>query len=109
MSRRRGGPSVVTILWRDIPAQVVASHGEETEKALLPSRFQTAIDRAAKVAGKSELHAYVAEWRRVEQPLDGTPANVVATLVEELDRAYTKDRLTALVRQGGLETTGASP
>lgn len=99
----------MTILWRDIPAQVVASHGAETEKALLPTRFQTAIDRAAKVAGKTELHAYVAEWRRIEQPLDGTPADVVPTLVEELDRAYPKDRLATLVRQGGLETTGASP
>jgi hypothetical protein len=86
---------------------VVASHGEDTTKALLPNRFQVAIDRAAKIAGKTELHAYVAEWRRIERPLDGSPAAVVPTLVEELDRAYPRDRLASLVRQGGLEN-GAS-
>lgn len=104
MSRRRGSaPSLVTILWRDIPAQVVAN-GATTEKALLPTRFQRAIDRAAKIADKTELQAYVAEWRRIEEPLDLDPTTAVATRVEELDRAYTRDRLAELVRNGGVES-----
>ncbi len=104
--RRNAAPSVVTILWRDIPAQVVAN-GVTTEKAMLPNRFQIAIDRAAKIADKTDLQAYVAEWRRVEQPLGHErPGEAVASLIEELDRTYTRDRLAALVRQGGLETSG---
>ncbi|WP_052665964.1 virulence factor [Nitriliruptor alkaliphilus] len=104
MSRRRAsGPALATILWRDIPAQVNATTTDTTEKALLPNRFQVAIDRAAKVAGKTELAAYVAEWRRIEQPLDGDPATVIAERIDELDRTYTRDRLAAIVRHGGIE------
>jgi hypothetical protein len=104
--RRGSGPSLVTILWRDIPAQVVASDGTTVEKAMLPNRFQVAIDRAARIAGKTETAAYVAEWRRTEQPLTGDPAGVVASSVEEIDRSYSRERLATLVRQGGLETAG---
>jgi hypothetical protein len=103
--RRNGPPTLVTILWRDIPAQVVAQ-GATREKAMLPNRFQVAIDRAAKIADKTDLQAYVAEWRRVEQPLDGDPERAVRTHVTDLDRAYTRDRLAALVRRGGLEGPG---
>jgi hypothetical protein len=110
MSRRRGGgPSLVTISWRDIPAQVVGTSGDTVEKAMLPSRFQVAIDRAAKVADLTEIHAYVGEWRRNSEPLAGDPAAAVAARVEELDRTFTRDRLAELVRQGGLETPGATP
>lgn len=106
MSRRQSAaPSIVTILWRDIPAQVVAN-GATTEKALLPNRFQIAIDRAAKIADKTDLQAYVAEWRRVEHPLDGPPGAAVTSRIEELGRTYTRDRLAELVRHGGLETSG---
>ena len=41
---------LVTIYWRDIPAQVTAQAGRHREKALLDARFQHAIDRAATVA-----------------------------------------------------------
>ena len=50
MSRRRrgSGPGIVTIYWRDIPAQItVTTAAGETEKVLLEPRFQHAIDRAA--------------------------------------------------------------
>jgi hypothetical protein len=103
--RRNAAPSVVTILWRDIPAQVVVK-GATTEKALMPNRFQIAIDRAAKIADKTDLQAYVAEWRRVEEPLDGEPTDVVRARIDELDRSYSRQRLAELVRQGGLATPG---
>lgn len=110
MSRRRStGPSLVTILWRDIPAQLVATDGDTVEKAMLPQRFQVAIDRAAKIAGKTELSAYVAEWRRQEAPLTGDPVTVVSSGMEELNRSYSRERLAALVRQGGLENPGDTP
>ena len=45
---------LVTIYWRDIPAQVTAQQGRNREKALLDARFQHAIDRAAMVAGMDD-------------------------------------------------------
>ena len=59
---------LVTIYWRDIPAQVTAQRGSNREKALLAARFQHAIDRAAMVAGCTDPDSYVAEWRR-EAPI----------------------------------------
>ena len=43
---------LITILWRDIPSQVVAKRGRQTLKTKLSPRFQIAIDRAAMRAGK---------------------------------------------------------
>jgi hypothetical protein len=42
-------------------------------------------------------------------PLDGDPATAIAARLDELDRAYTRDRLAELVRQGGLDTSGGTP
>lgn len=107
MSRRRtSAPSLVTILWRDIPAQLVATDGAMVEKAMLPHRFQIAIDRAARIAGKTETAAYVGQWRRATLPLSGDPAEAVAARLEEIDQSYSRDRLAALVRQGGLASVG---
>jgi hypothetical protein len=116
VNRRRrtdAGPTLVTIRWRDLPAQVTASDGTRTEKALLPTRFQTAIDRAAKVADCEERDAYVAQWRRDEQPCDGDLAEAVARRVRELDASFSRERLAAAVRAGGIDPdpapTGATP
>ena len=110
MSRRRAaGPTLVTILWRDIPAQVVANDGQTTQKKLLPGRFQRAIDRAASVAGADDLDSYVAQWRRREEPLDGDAVAAVERRVEELDRAHPRQRLFDLVAAGGHDPAVAAP
>ena len=72
---------LVTIYWRDIPAQVTAQQGRNREKALLGARFQHAIDRAAMVAGMDDTDSYVAQWRReaVECLADLAPAAAVAS------------------------------
>ncbi len=94
---------LVTIYWRDIPAQVTAQQGRNREKALLDARFQHAIDRAAMVAGMDDTDAYVAQWRRetVECRVDLAPA--VAVEAARLDESYPDDRLERLVRSGGAE------
>lgn len=38
---------LITVYWRDIPAQVIVKQGRRTAKVQLPERFQEAIDRAA--------------------------------------------------------------
>ncbi len=107
--RRTGTPGLVVISWRDIPAQVSATGVDAEVKAMLPSRFQKAIDKAAKVAGMSDHHAYVTAWRRTTLPLDGDdPQAAVDELVARLDAEHDRQRLATLVRQGGvLEPTVA--
>ena len=94
---------LVTIYWRDIPAQVTAQRGRIREKALLDARFQDAIDRAAIVAGLTNTDSYLAEWRRVAARCNGDMAATVAAEVARLEDAYPGDRLERLIRAGGVE------
>ncbi|HCV34019.1 MAG TPA: hypothetical protein DGF10_05070 [Acidimicrobiaceae bacterium] len=94
---------LVTIYWRDIPAQVTAQQGRTREKALLDARFQHAIDRAAMVAGLDDTDSYVAQWRRESAELAGDLAAAVATEITRINAAYDRDRLERLVRSGGVE------
>ena len=94
---------LVTIYWRDIPAQVTAQRGRCREKALLDARFQDAIDRSAVVAGLTDTDSYLAEWRRVAAGCNGDMAAIVAAEVARLEDAYPGDRLERLVRAGGVE------
>ena len=94
---------LVTIYWRDIPAQVTAQRGRFREKALLDARFQDAIDRSAVVAGMTDTDSYLAEWRRVAAGCNGDMAAIVAAEVARLEDAYPEDRLERLVRAGGVE------
>ncbi len=106
MSRRRprGGPGLVTIYWRDIPAQVTATGADGTsQKLLLEDRFQHAIDRAAGVAGLTDTNDYVNEWRRVPSPVDGDPLAAAQAAVDTLQTEFHRDRLEAFVANGGLD------
>ena len=105
MSRRRRGNAneIVTIFWRDIPAQVTASQNGSKGSWLLPERFQVAIDRAAAVAGLTDDDDYVREWRRVSAPLDGDPQQACQTEAARLDELYPRDRVAKLVERGGLD------
>ena len=94
---------LVTIYWRDIPAQITAQRGRFREKALLDARFQDAIDRSAVVAGLTDTDSYLAEWRRVAAGCNGDMAAIVAAEVARLEDAYPEDRLERLVRAGGVE------
>ena len=95
--------SLVTIYWRDIPAQVTAQRGRSREKALLDARFQDSIDRSAVVAGLTDTDSYLAEWCRVAVGCNGDMAAIVADEVARLEDAYPKDRLERLIRAGGVE------
>lgn len=103
--RRRGGtPQLTTISWRDIPAQLTARAGDEQHKVLMHARFQHAIDRAAAVAGLTTTHDYVQQWRTRTDPLgDGDVAAQLDQRCAELEAAYPRQRLEALVANGGLE------
>lgn len=98
---------LITVYWRDIPAQVIAKKGRESTKAMLSSRFQEAIDRAAMRAGRGGSDAYLAEWRRESAPCGDDLQAEVDTAVAELERAFTDADLDALAKAKGVRDTGA--
>ena len=102
--RRRGAPSINTISWRDIPAQLTARGGDEQSKVLLHARFQHAIDRAAAVAELTSTDDYVREWRTAAAPLgEGDVSAQLDQLCADIEAQFPRDRLEAFVANGGLD------
>jgi Virulence factor len=94
---------LIRIWWRDIPMQVIAREGRQTEKRVLDKRFQFAVDKAAMNAGKKSYGDYIEEMRRDELPIevgDGLAAAADAE-VARIDSVYTKQKLHALIASGG--------
>ena len=94
---------LITIYWRDIPAQVTAQKGRIREKALLEARFQHAIDRAATVAGLTDTDSYIAQWNRKTFACEGNMAEAVAKEAAKIEENSPDERLEMLVKQGGVE------
>ncbi|MEE9328250.1 MAG: virulence factor [Cocleimonas sp.] len=95
-------PKIITIFWRDIPAQVNAKEGRKRAKKLLPARFQEAIDRAAMRAKKSDADAYLDDWRRETQSKSGDMNEIVAEIAASIESEYSDEKLDAIVRNKGL-------
>lgn len=93
---------LITILWRDIPSQVVAKRGRQTLKRKLSPRFQIAIDRAAMRAGKGSSSAYIEEWRRESRRCRDDLDDEMATEVAHLEDSFSDDRLAELVKLKGI-------
>ena len=99
---------LVTIWWRDIPTQVNAHEGRARYQAVLPRRFQRAVDEAATTAGLTQASDYVSEWRREAAPL---PAELGAAALQtaadaaaaRFDDEYSKERLTVIAANSGYE------
>ena len=91
------------IYWRDIPAQVTARSGQQKASIELPRRFQTAIDRAAAVAGKETYDKYIEEWRRETSSCSDDLQTSVDEEVARLDEAFPRQRLQDFVATGGID------
>jgi len=101
--RRRGGPALKIIKWRDIPAQINGTMGDRKVQVELPPRFQKAIDRAAMVADKKDANGYIAEMGSESHPLESDVDldEAVAELVAGIEAEFTKELLNEYVRTGG--------
>ena len=93
---------LITVYWRDIPAQVIVKKGRTTAKRELPLRFIEAIDMCAMRVGSKDTDSYLAEWRR------GDPIEVSDELEVEADKAFaaieaefTDEKLKLLIKAGG--------
>ncbi len=94
---------LITVYWRDIPAQVMARERRQSEKIELTPRFADAIDRAAMRAGLMGSDAYLEEWKRVSENCGDDLRAAAAAAAEKIETAYDKDRLMQLIRNHGNE------
>lgn len=93
---------LIIVSWRDIPAQVIVKKGRTTAKRELTLRFTEAIDMCAMRTGAAETDDYLAEWKKsapspVSDDLEMEADKAMATI----EAAYDKDRLIAMVKNGG--------
>ena len=97
---------VVTLYWRDIPAQVVAEKGRgrkrEQAKIELHRRFALAIDEAAMRDGADSTDDYLADWRRGAPVECSDELEVEARRVaERLEAEFDGKLLAELINSGG--------
>ena len=97
---------LITIYWRDIPAQVIGRSGRTSVKVELPPRFAAAIDSAAMRAGHGGSDEYLADWRRDRRPCSGDLEVIVASEVARLEEEFSETVLRAMVRANGLAEPG---
>jgi hypothetical protein len=77
------------LYWHDIPVQVRAKDVSGRASAVLPDRFQEAIDQAAMAAGMIGSDEYTEAFRWAEQQeRSGTAREVADALAAELDAQH---------------------
>jgi hypothetical protein len=95
--------NLITVFWRDIPAQIIAKERRTNAKIELSPRFADAIDRAAMRSGKGDTDAYLEEWHRVSEPCGSDLQKIANEAAAKIELAYDKDRLLALIKNEGKE------
>ena len=97
---------LITVFWRDIPAQVIAERGRgrkrESAKIELADRFAKAIDAAAMRGDAADTDSYLADWRRSDPIECGEDLEVEAKAVAgRLESEYDAEALRGLIKNGG--------
>ena len=100
--------NLITLYWRDIPAQVIAERGRgrkrEQAKIELHRRFAIAIDAAAMRDGADSTDDYLAEWRRSEPVSCSDDLDAEVTkLAADIEADYPAERVRKLVEAGGFD------
>jgi hypothetical protein len=94
---------LITIYWRDIPAQINAQSGRVREKVILPGRFQEAIDKSIVAAELFTYHESVKHWRRTHRACGDDLETEAAAEAEAIALAYPDLRLHQLAANLGFE------
>lgn len=96
--------------WKDFPSVVRAEDENGQVKAILPPRFQDAIDRAAMVSGETSEDDYLEGWAwGAPRQLPGTADRVLMLIVARLDAEYPDERLEEMVRAHRRNSSDAVP
>ena len=99
---------LITLFWRDIPAQVIAESGRgrkrQQAKIELPRRFAIAIDAAAMRDGANSTDDYLADWRRSDPIICSDDLDAeAAKLATDIEADYSAERVHKLVESGGFD------
>ena len=92
---------LITVYWRDIPAQVIVKQGRQSAKVQLSDRFQVAIDRAAMRAGKGSSDAYLEDWQRRARECGNDLEAEEQAEAARLEAAYSDEQLDRLIKAKG--------
>ena len=92
---------IITIYWRDIPAQIIGQEGRRRHKQELSKRFALAIDRAAMRAGRGSSTAYLEDWRRERSSCSGEMQAAVSVEANRLEALFPDDVLERFIKAGG--------
>ena len=97
---------IITVFWRDIPAQVIAEEGRgrnrKQAKVELDKRFIIAIDAAAMKSGADNTDDYLNDWRRSKpETISGSLEFEADKLRQTLEKKYSNAVLKALISNGG--------
>jgi hypothetical protein len=96
-------PQIILLLWRDIPAQVIAREGRRSVKRVLSPRFAEAIDRAAMRAGAHGSDAYLEAWRRsAPEPCEDDLEAAADARAQAIETEYDDARLASLIASKGV-------
>jgi hypothetical protein len=94
---------LTVIRWRDIPMQVLArGDGGDSARALLPERFQEAVDAAAMVAGLIGSDDYTEQMRMDARPCGDDLQHEVDTETVAILSEWDENLLKATIRAGGV-------
>ncbi len=95
-------PEVTVVYWRDMPAQVIVGKGRRSAKALLPERFEQAIDRAAMRTGATDTDDYIDGFcKGASYTIDGVREEIARAEAGRIDAEYGPERLKTLIENDG--------
>ena len=93
---------LTVIRWRDIPMQLVArGEGGAAARALLPEKFQEAVDAAAMVAGLIGSDDYTEQMSMNRSPVGEDLEAEAQTAEDAVLAEWTDDALKVAIRAGG--------
>lgn len=93
---------LVVVLWRDIPAQIIARKGRKSARRELSSRFAEAIDMAAMRGGAAGTDEYLSQWRKSDPQAVSDDIEAEATqAAAQIEAEYDGARLASLIRGKG--------
>ena len=97
---------IITVFWRDIPAQVIAEEGRgrnrKQAKVELEKRFLIAIDSAAMKSGADNTDDYLNDWRRSKPETISVSLEFEADkLRQKLEKKYSNAELKLLISNDG--------
>ena len=100
---------VITVFWRDIPAQVIAEEGKgrnrKQAKIELEKKFLIAIDAAAMKSDADSTEDYLNDWRRSKpENISGSLDFEADKLRQEIEKKYSNAKLKKLISNGGYES-----